>query len=108
MLGKDKDTCHFSVRGSLPDDKSYIVLGQPFLENYLVTFDQDNMRIGFGAMIGTRGHILKTWKKRQPWSIVIGEIGVFLIIGFLVCLFIGCLYSYYRRVLESSQNNNKY
>jgi hypothetical protein len=57
QVGLEADTCSLSIAGFIPDEENYAVLGQPFLQNYYAVLDQDSMKIGLGAHIGTRAEI---------------------------------------------------
>ena len=52
-LGADPNTCYLSVTGFIPDDKKAIILGQPFFSNYYTVLDQDTMKIGLAANLGS-------------------------------------------------------
>ena len=42
-MNLDKDVCYLSISGFIPDGLKTAVLGQPFLQNYYVVLDQDDM-----------------------------------------------------------------
>lgn len=52
-LGLEEDICHLAITGTIPDEINSVVLGQPFLENYFVVLDQEDMKIGLGAHLGS-------------------------------------------------------
>ena len=58
-LGFEHDVCYLAITGFIPDETNVAVLGQPFLQNYYVVLDQDNMKIGVGAHTGSDAIISK-------------------------------------------------
>ena len=53
LLGFEEELCYLAITGSVPDEIHAAVLGQPFLENYFTILDQENMKIGLGAHLGS-------------------------------------------------------
>jgi len=56
-LGFEDDICYLAIIGTIPDEINSAVLGQPFLENYFVVLDQEDMKIGLGAHLGSDAEI---------------------------------------------------
>lgn len=56
-LGFEDDICHLAIVGTIPDESNSVVLGQPFLENYFVVLDQEDMKIGLGEHLGSDAEI---------------------------------------------------
>jgi hypothetical protein len=56
-MGLEDDVCYLGISGFVPDKIRAAVLGQPFLQNFLIVLDQGNMEIGLGAHIGSTAEI---------------------------------------------------
>ena len=82
-LGRSPNLCYLSITGDIPDSAGYAVLGQPFLRNYYTVLDQDRMRIGLAANVGTEAAISEKPFNSSIWvQVIMGILGSIIIITF--------------------------
>lgn len=83
MLGRSPNLCYLSITGDIPDSAGYAVLGQPFLRNYYTVLDQDRMRIGLAANIGTEAAISEKPFNSSVWvQVILGILGSIIVASF--------------------------
>ena len=91
LLGFEEELCYLSITGSVPDDIHSAVLGQPFLENYFTVLDQENMKIGLGAHLGSDAEISEKMFNSMKFSIWMLAATIIIMLGIFIYMCFKCV-----------------
>ena len=91
LLGFEEELCYLAITGSVPDSIHAAVLGQPFLENYFTILDQENMKIGLGAHLGSDAQISTQMFNDMSFSVWILICSIFIMLGIFIYMCIKCV-----------------
>ena len=96
LLGFEEELCYLAITGSVPDNIHAAVLGQPFLENYFTILDQENMKIGLGAHLGSDAQISAQMFNDMSFSVWILICSIFIMLGIFIYMCIKCVQEKYK------------
>ena len=106
LLGFEKELCYLSITGSVPDDVHSAVLGQPFLENYLTILDQENMKIGLGAHLGSDAGVSSQMFNDMKFSIWMLAASIFIMFGIFFYMCVKCLQEKYKTTVKKEEESD--
>lgn len=102
LLGFEEELCYLSITGSVPDDIHAAVLGQPFLENYFTILDQENMKIGLGAHLGSDAEISDEMFNDMTFSTWMLASAIFIMLGIFIYMCFKCVQEKYKLSRKTS------
>lgn len=98
------EQCHLGIVGEYDNAMDSYILGNLFLQNFYVAFDQDNMRVGITVQEGQSAYVSKT-AAFPAWEIaviVIAIVGLTAIVGVVTACILKKRHSRYAFVKGSS------